>query len=86
MFQIQDVLRQRTELFYPKRFPQRSPQLFREPILQIRQKDKLLAYPFFDSMKPSLSMLREAATDDKVVSIKMTLYRVAKQSRKWWPP
>lgn len=81
LFQIQDVLRQRTELFYPKRFPQRSPQFVSgEPILpQIRQKDKLLAYPF-DSMKPFLSMLREAATDDKVVSIKMTLYRVAKQS------
>ena len=31
-------------------------------------------------MKPFLSMLREAAADDKVVSIKMTLYRVAKQS------
>ena len=34
LFQIQDVLRQRTELFYPKRFPQRSPQFVSgEPIL-----------------------------------------------------
>ena len=41
LFQIQDVLRQRTELFYPKRFPQRSPQFVSgEPILpQIRQKE-----------------------------------------------
>lgn len=81
LFQLQDVLRQRTALFFPKRFPQRSPQ-FRsgESILsQIRQRDKLLAYPF-DSMKPFLTMLREAAADDKVISIKMTLYRVAKQS------
>ena len=81
LFQLQDVLRQRTELFYPKRFPQRSAQFAHgESVLaQIRQKDKLLAYPF-ESMKPFLSMLREAASDDKVVSIKMTLYRVAKQS------
>ena len=81
LFQLQDVLRQRTELFYPKRFPQRSAQFVHgESVLaQIRQKDKLLAYPF-ESMKPFLSMLREAASDDKVVSIKMTLYRVAKQS------
>lgn len=81
LFQLQDVLRQRTELFYPKRFPQRSAQFAQgESVLaQIRQKDKLLAYPF-ESMKPFLSMLREAASDDKVVSIKMTLYRVAKQS------
>ena len=81
LFQLQDVLRQRAELFFPKRFPQRSPQFAAgEAILpQIRRKDKLLSYPF-DSMKPFLTMLREAATDDKVVSIKMTLYRVAKQS------
>ncbi len=81
LFQLQDVLRQRTELFYPKRFPQRSAQFAQNrPVLdQIRAQDKLLAYPF-ESMKPFLTMLREAASDEKVVSIKMTLYRVAKQS------
>lgn len=82
LFQIQDILRQKTELFYEKRIPQKSPR-FRmgEPILpQIREKDKLLFYPY-ESMKPFLEMLREAANDADVVSIKMTLYRVAKQSK-----
>lgn len=32
-------------------------------------------------MRPFLEMLTEAANDDSVVSIKMTLYRVAKQSK-----
>ena len=52
-----------------------------EPILdQIAKKDKFLSYPY-ESIKPFLTMLHEAANDDDVVSIKMTLYRVAKQSK-----
>ena len=45
-----------------------------------RQGDKLLSSPF-ESIRPFLDMLREAANDDSVVSIKMTLYRVARQSK-----
>ena len=80
--QIQDTLRQRSELFFEKRFPQRSPQ-FRpncSVLRQIREKDKLLCYPF-ESMKPFLDFLQEAACDPAVVSIKMTLYRVARRSK-----
>ena len=80
--QIQDTLRQRSELFFEKRFPQRSPQ-FRPNcsiLRQIREKDKLLSYPF-ESMKPFLDFLQEAACDPAVVSIKMTLYRVARRSK-----
>lgn len=80
--QIQDTLRQRPELFYEKRFPQRSSQ-FRPNgsiLQQIREKDKLLSYPF-ESMKPFLDFLQEAACDPNVVSIKMTLYRVARHSK-----
>ena len=80
--QIQDTLRQRPELFYEKRFPQRSSQ-FRPNgsiLQQIREKDKLLSFPF-ESMKPFLDFLQEAACDPAVVSIKMTLYRVARHSK-----
>ena len=82
LFGIQDFLRQRSELFYQKRIPQKSPSFVSgRPILaQIREKDKLLSYPY-ESMRPFLEMLTEAANDDSVVSIKMTLYRVAKQSK-----
>lgn len=82
VFQIQDGLRKRTELFYEKRIPQKSP-LFNshEPIFdQIAKKDRFLSYPY-ESIKPFLTMIHEAANDEDVVSIKMTLYRVAKQSK-----
>ena len=82
VFQIQDGLRKKTELFYEKRIPQKSPQFnATEPILdQIAKKDRFLSYPY-ESIKPFLTMLHEAANDKDVVSIKMTLYRVAKQSK-----
>ena len=82
VFEIQDTLRKTPELFYEKRVPQKSSQ-FRdgEPVFpQIREKDKLLSYPY-ESMKPFLNLLREAANDKEVISIKMTLYRVAKHSK-----
>ena len=82
VFQIQDGLRKKTEIFYEKRIPQKSPQFnTTEPILdQIAKKDRFLSYPY-ESIKPFLTMLHEAANDKDVVSIKMTLYRVAKQSK-----
>ena len=82
LYGIQDILRQRSELFYQRRIPQRSPMFdSQRPVLdQVREGDKLLSYPY-ESMKPFLTMLQEAANDERVVSIKMTLYRVAKQSK-----
>ena len=82
LYQIADTLRQRSELFYTRRIPQRSAMIdAARPVLdQVREGDKLLSYPY-ESMRPFLQMLHEAANDDSVVSIKMTLYRVAKQSK-----
>ena len=82
VFQLQDDLRTKTELFYPRRVPQKSPAFSsRRSILeQIAEEDKLLFYPY-NSITPFLQMLDEAASDEQVVSIKMTLYRVARQSK-----
>ena len=81
LFQVQDILRQNPALFYQRRVPQRSAQFASGPVLpQIAQGDKLLSYPY-ESIKPFLDMLDEAANDESVVSIKMTLYRVARQSK-----
>lgn len=81
VFGLQDYLRQKSELFYPKRVPQKSAQFDEQVTVleQVKQGDKLLCYPY-DSIKPFLRMLHEAAADKDVVSIKMTLYRVAKNS------
>ena len=82
IFKIQDLLRMIPELFYEKRVPQKSPSFADgESILaQIKKEDKLLSYPY-ESIRPFLNMLNEAAEDDSVISIKMTLYRLAKQSK-----
>ncbi len=82
VYKLQDLLRMHPELFYGKRVPQKSAS-FRdgESILrQIEEGDKLLSYPY-ESIRPFLNMLYEAAEDENVLSIKMTLYRLAKQSK-----
>ena len=49
-------------------------------IAQAKQRDLLLAYPYH-SIKPFIHLLEEAASDPDVTSIKITLYRVAKNSQ-----
>ena len=82
VFALQDYLHGKSELFYHPRKPQLSANLnVKKAIIpQILERDVLLSYPF-ESMRPFLQMLQEAAEDDDVVSIKMTLYRVASQSK-----
>lgn len=82
LFGIQDILRGQPQLFYEKRVPQYSPDIDSErPVIdQVLEKDILLSYPF-ENIKSFLRMLREAASDPKVVSIKMTLYRLASHSK-----
>ncbi len=82
VYKLQDLLRMHPELFYGKRVPQKSAS-FRDGesiIRQIEEGDKLLSYPY-ESIRPFLNMLYEAAEDENVLSIKMTLYRLAKQSK-----
>lgn len=82
VFQLQNYLSEKTELFYQKRSPRNSAAIdLRANVMgQIEKKDVLLSYPF-ESMKPFIRLLEEAAEDDRVVSIKMTLYRVAERSK-----
>lgn len=82
VFELQGFLREKTELFYQKRSPQMPVSLdYRKSIMeQVTKKDVLLSYPF-ESMKPFIKLLHEAAEDPTVVSVKMTLYRVADRSK-----
>ena len=80
--QIQDSLREKRELFFEKRVPQ-QPACIRNdlPVIdQIEEKDWFLSFPY-ESMKPFIRLLKEAGEDERVVSIRMTLYRVAKNSQ-----
>jgi polyphosphate kinase len=48
-------------------------------IPQLKKRDFLLFYPF-DSIEPFLRLLKEAANDENVLSIKITIYRLARSS------
>lgn len=69
------------ELYYPEFVPRYPDYLLQDVPMweQVRQRDILLLYPF-NSMRPFLQLLRESAEDKSVVSIKITLYRLANDS------
>ncbi|MBQ8780898.1 MAG: polyphosphate kinase 1 [Oscillospiraceae bacterium] len=69
-------------LFYKDAVPQNSADVDHSaPMMpQVRRRDILLSYPY-ESIKPFLRLLNEAAEDPDVVSIKITLYRVASNSK-----
>ena len=82
LYTVSELLSENKNLFYPPRTPQLSPDVSESEsmIRQIQKKDILLAYPY-ESMRPFLGLLNEAAVDPDVVSIRITLYRVAKTSQ-----
>lgn len=82
VFAVFDKVADRKELFFPKQEPQPSAMIdpSRSMIEQIDEKDLFLHYPY-ESIKPFIRLLDEAANDDSVTSVKMTLYRVAKNSK-----
>ena len=82
VFSVFDKAADRKELFFPKQEPQPSAMIdpSRSMIEQIDEKDLFLHYPY-ESIKPFIRLLDEAAKDESVTSIKMTLYRVAKNSK-----
>ena len=82
VFAVFDKASDRKELFFPKQEPQPSAMIdpSRSMIEQIDEKDLFLHYPY-ESIKPFIRLLDEAAKDDSVTSVKMTLYRVAKNSK-----
>ena len=73
---------QRARLSDPPFAPQRPSMLdVDRPLLpQVLQKDALLSYPY-ESMDPFLALLREAAGDPDVLSIRITIYRLARRAK-----
>ena len=69
-------------LLYPTYHPRWAEDLLREQpiLLQIQQRDHLLFYPY-DSVEPFLRLLNEAAENPQVLSIKITIYRLASSSK-----
>lgn len=79
---LKNYLADKQELFYKPYSPCLAAGInVKESLIdQIEEKDILLSYPF-ESMKPFMRLLHDAADDDSVVSIKITLYRVADRSK-----
>ena len=68
-------------LLYPPFSPQTPPKPKRETYLHlVQRRDLLLSYPF-ESMEPFLRLIREAASDPSVLSIQITIYRLAQKAR-----
>lgn len=61
--------------------PQPSASLAEGSVMaQVKKKDVLLSYPY-ESMDPFLQLIKEAAYDPDVMTIKITIYRLAKKAR-----
>jgi len=72
----------RSDLTYPKQIPAAIPDLdMEDSIIQQLQKKDYLIYTPYQSFSYLVRLLREAALDPQVLSIKITLYRLAKNSQ-----
>ena len=69
----------RPELFYPAARPMLPPPDY-DLAAEVQKHDVLLSYPY-QSIRPFIAMLKKAAHDPDVISIKMTLYRMARESQ-----
>ncbi len=71
-----------SRLLYPDHHPRYVVDLKRDRsmISQVQQRDRLLFYPY-DSVEPFLKLLNEAADNPQVLSIKITIYRLASSSK-----
>ena len=76
--ELADALRSRTELFYSPYVPAQLPA--GSVIARVLEGDILLSYPY-ESFDGFLRLLDEAAEDERVTAIKITLYRTAHGSR-----
>lgn len=82
LYQLQD-LDLSEELHFEKRLPRKTAMLAdnRPVFAQVKAKDILLSYPFESITTSFIRLLEECAVDPKVVSIKITLYRLARNSK-----
>ena len=84
VYPMEDLVRERglEEILYKSFSPQHNPLLdTKRPYLeQVFERDILFIYPYED-VGEFIQMLDEAAEDPDVISIKITIYRLAKNSR-----
>ena len=68
-------------LVYEPFYPQKSAHVQEGSMLkQVKKQDILLFYPY-ESMDPFLKLIKDASADPNVMTIKITIYRLAKKAR-----
>ncbi len=83
IFAISDKLPEsmKRSLIYQPFLPQNSSHVLEGSVMrQVKRRDILLYYPY-ESMNPFLKMIKEASVDPNVMTIKITIYRLAKKAR-----
>lgn len=81
-FQLPELFEEASNYLYEPYVPKLSVNLnYRQKLFpQLLKHDVLLSYPY-ENMEPLLLLVKEAADDPNVISIKITIYRLAKQAR-----
>lgn len=79
---LEAKLEKQSEIFFPPLTPQKSPYIDTAKTIteQVRERDILLSYPY-ENINHFIRLLEEAADNPEVISIKITLYRVARASK-----
>lgn len=83
MFQVAEKIpvSMKKPLLYEPFSPQQSAMVQEESIMkQVKKQDILLSYPY-ESMEPFLRLIKEVSSDPNVLTIKITIYRLAKKAR-----
>lgn len=83
MFQVAEKIpvSMKKPLLYEPFSPQQSAMVQEGSMMkQVKKQDILLSYPY-ESMEPFLRLIKEASTDPNVLTIKITIYRLAKKAR-----
>lgn len=83
MFQVAEKIpvSMKKPLLYEPFSPQQSAMVQEESMMkQVKKQDILLSYPY-ESMEPFLRLIKEASSDPNVLTIKITIYRLAKKTR-----
>lgn len=83
MFQVAEKIpvSMKKPLLYEPFSPQQSAIVRDGSVMkQVKKQDVLLSYPY-ESMEPFLRLIKEASSDPNVLTIKITIYRLAKKAR-----
>lgn len=83
MFQVAEKIpvSMKKPLLYEPFSPQQSARVRDGSVMkQVKKQDVLLSYPY-ESMEPFLRLIKEASSDPNVLTIKITIYRLAKKAR-----